>query len=63
VLGTAARVEWQPEQPGDVPQTWADITKAERLLGYRPATPLPEGLGRFADWLTESRRAAGVGGR
>jgi len=62
VLGTAARVEWQPEQPGDVPQTWADITKAERLLGYRPATPLREGLGRFAAWLTESRRSAGVKG-
>lgn len=63
VLGTAARVEWQPEQPGDVPQTWADITKAERLLGYRPATPLRKGLDRFAAWLRESRRGAGVGER
>lgn len=40
----------QPEQPGDVPQTWANIGKAKQLLGYAPATALEEGLQRFRDW-------------
>jgi UDP-glucuronate 4-epimerase len=51
VLGTRARVEWLPDQPGDVPQTWADIAKAERLLGYAPETPLDDGLRAMAEWL------------
>ena len=50
-LGVEARLDWQPPQLGDVPQTWADIGKARRLLGYEPRTPLAEGLRRFADWL------------
>ncbi|HKZ52574.1 MAG TPA: GDP-mannose 4,6-dehydratase [Candidatus Acidoferrales bacterium] len=37
-------------QPGDVPLTWADISKASRLLGYRPATPLEDGLKQFIEW-------------
>ena len=40
----------QPMQPGDVPLTWADISKSEKLLGYRPATPLEEGLKKFVAW-------------
>lgn len=50
-----AVLERLPEQPGDVPQTWADIGKAARLLGYRPATPLAEGLKVFARWCTAPR--------
>jgi UDP-glucuronate 4-epimerase len=50
-LGTDAVVDRQPDQPGDVPQTWADIGKAERLLGYRPSTPFEAGLARFVAWL------------
>lgn len=38
------RIDWQAEQPGDVPLTYASIDKAWRLLGYRPATSLDEGL-------------------
>ena len=37
-------------QPGDVPLTWADISKSERLLGYRPATSLEKGLKLFVEW-------------
>ncbi|HKO05368.1 MAG TPA: GDP-mannose 4,6-dehydratase [Candidatus Acidoferrales bacterium] len=37
-------------QPGDVPLTWADVTKAGRLLGYRPATRLEDGLVKFVAW-------------
>ncbi|MFZ0738896.1 MAG: GDP-mannose 4,6-dehydratase [Candidatus Acidiferrales bacterium] len=40
----------QPMQPGDVPLTWADISKSEKLLGYHPATPLEEGLKKFVEW-------------
>ena len=40
----------QPLQPGDVPLTWADISKSEKLLGYHPATPLEKGLKKFVAW-------------
>ena len=39
-----------PMQPGDVPATWADTRLLERLTGYRPATPVAEGVARFVDW-------------
>jgi UDP-glucuronate 4-epimerase len=55
-LGTRAILDWQPEQPGDVPQTWATIDKARRLLGYEPSTPLEEGIRRFAEWLRNDQR-------
>lgn len=42
--------ELVPMQPGDVPLTWADTTDLERDFGFRPATNLREGLGRFAEW-------------
>jgi UDP-glucuronate 4-epimerase len=50
-LGVEARCEYLPEQPGDVPQTWADISKAKRLLGYEPRTEFKAGLRAFAQWL------------
>jgi UDP-glucuronate 4-epimerase len=52
-LGVQAKLDRQPEQPGDVPHTWADIEKAARLLGYAPKTSFEEGLRRFAAWLRE----------
>jgi UDP-glucuronate 4-epimerase len=48
--GKKAIREQKAAQPGDVPLTWADISKAERLLGYRPAIPIEEGLKRFVAW-------------
>ena len=51
VLGVKARVDYLPEQPGDVPCTWASTAKAERLLGYRPRVSIEEGLQLFAEWL------------
>lgn len=50
-LGMAAKISWASEQPGDVPITYADISKARRLLGYLPRTSLKEGLREFATWL------------
>jgi len=48
--GRSAVIERRPEAPGDMPVTFADLTKAERLLGYRPKVPLTEGVREFVDW-------------
>jgi UDP-glucuronate 4-epimerase len=50
-LGRDAIIDRQPPQPGDVPQTFADISKARRLLGYDPRTPFEEGIRRFVEWF------------
>jgi UDP-glucuronate 4-epimerase len=50
-LGVAARIERHPEQPGDVPRTWANADKARALLGFNPTTSYDEGVVRFTEWL------------
>ena len=50
-LGREALIDRQPMQPGDVPQTFADISKARRLLGYNPQTQIEEGIRRFVSWF------------
>jgi UDP-glucuronate 4-epimerase len=50
-LGATAKIDRQPLQPGDVPQTFADIAKARRLLAYNPQTQIEEGLHRFVEWF------------
>lgn len=54
VLDVKALREYLPEQPGDVPQTWASVEKASRLLNYRPSTTFHDGIANFAEWLRES---------
>ena len=49
-LDTHAIIDRQPLQPGDVPQTFADIQKARRLLGYNPQTQIEEGIHKFVEW-------------
>lgn len=49
----AAHKKLVPMQPGDVPVTYADTTPLERDFGFKPATPLREGLRRFAEWYKE----------
>ena len=49
-LGVEPRLEMLPEQPGDVPITFADVAKAGRLLGYAPKVPIREGLARYVAW-------------
>lgn len=49
-LGKKAVVDRQPMQPGDVPVTYADISKARRLLGYNPTTKIGEGIQKFVEW-------------
>jgi len=53
-LGLRAIIDRQPLQPGDVPQTWANIDKASTLLGYQPTTSYADGVKKFADWLRTS---------
>ena len=53
-LGIPATIERLPEQPGDVPQTWAQIDKARTLLGYDPSTRYVEGVRQFAEWFRRS---------
>lgn len=55
VSGLKAVLKPCPPEPGDVPQTFADVSKAEALLGYRPATAFEDGLRRFWDWLRLER--------
>lgn len=57
-LGRKAVIEYLPEQPGDVPITYADIAKAKRLLGYDPQTPLAQGIEKFVRWYRDSRGQA-----
>jgi UDP-glucuronate 4-epimerase len=58
-LGKKAKINRLLEQPGDVPLTCADISKARRLLGYAPLTKLKEGLPKFVNWFLESRASRG----
>jgi len=50
VTGKTIKISHIEEQPGDVPQTYADISKAKRLLGYNPKVTLEEGIKRFFEW-------------
>ncbi len=54
-VGKPALIEQKPEQPGDVKQTFADISLARAELGYEPKTPFSVGLGRYVEWLRSER--------
>jgi UDP-glucuronate 4-epimerase len=56
-LGKKAVIDRQPLQPGDVPVTFADISKARRLLGYNPQVPAEAGIPLFADWFRKNRHS------
>jgi UDP-glucuronate 4-epimerase len=53
-LGKKAIIKREPLQPGDVPFTYADISKARRLLGYTPGIPIEKGLPLFVDWFRQN---------
>ncbi len=57
VTGKKAIIEQLPEQPGDVRKTFADISKARKLLHYEPKTELKDGLRKFYDWFLANRDA------
>jgi len=54
-IGKKAIIEQLPDQPGDVPKTFADISKAKKLLGYEPKTKLDEGLRKFHEWFLKGK--------
>jgi UDP-glucuronate 4-epimerase len=59
-LGVKARINRQPDQPGDVPITWANIDKAKDLLGYQPTVSFEEGMWRFGEWIRNEVRDEAV---
>ena len=56
-LEANAIIDRKPLQPGDVPQTFADITKARRILGYDPQTQIEDGIRKFVEWFRTKRTA------
>ena len=60
-LGKKAQRILLPMQPGDVPATFAEIADLERDIGFKPATPLHLGIGRFVDWYLEYYGSDGMG--
>lgn len=54
-LGKKAKIVRKEMQPGDVKQTYADISKAKKLLGYNPKTKIEEGMKAFCDWYAKNR--------
>ena len=50
VLGVEPKIKQMPMQPGDVDRTYADITKARKLLGYEPKMTFEEGIRKFVEW-------------
>ncbi|MEJ2187131.1 MAG: GDP-mannose 4,6-dehydratase [Gemmatimonadota bacterium] len=59
VVGVEPIIDRQPMQPGDVRRTFADVTKAKRVLGYQPSMTVEEGIPRFVEWLRRWRAAGG----
>jgi len=55
VVNRKAMIDNQNEQAGDVPQTFADITRAKQLLNYQPTTQLVDGLKNFYDWFLKNK--------
>src|SRR6516162_3672691 len=54
-VGRQAVISRQPDQPGDVPLTYADVSLAGRELGYAPRTRVEAGLAKFVEWFRASR--------
>ena len=52
-LGVKAKINREPSQPGDVPITFANIEKAQRLLGYNPQTKIEDGIPHFIEWFRQ----------
>ena len=55
-LGKKAKLDLLPLQAGDVPETIADVSRLEAAVGFKPATPIEAGIGRFVEWYRSSYR-------
>ena len=58
LTGKPAQIEYRPMHPADVPATWADVSKAARLLDWRPEVSVEEGLRRSVEWYVANRDLA-----
>jgi len=58
LVGRKARIEYHPRHPADVQATWADISKARKLLNWQPEYPFVEGLRQLVNWYSENREWA-----
>ncbi len=52
-LGKKAKMRYLPEQPGDLPITYADVSKARKMLGYAPKIKIEEGVEKFINWYKD----------
>ncbi|MGH1404756.1 MAG: NAD-dependent epimerase/dehydratase family protein [Alphaproteobacteria bacterium] len=52
-LGQKADIDFLPMQPGDVKETYADVSETTRIAGYSPTTSIEEGIPKFVDWFQE----------
>ena len=52
-LGREAKKEFLPLQPGDVPETYADVDDLMRDVGFKPSTPIEVGIKRFVEWYKD----------
>ncbi|MCB0163500.1 MAG: GDP-mannose 4,6-dehydratase [Anaerolineae bacterium] len=59
LVGKKGKIETQPRHPADVLATWADITKAEQLLDWRPQVTFRQGVSNLVDWYQDNRAWAG----
>ena len=55
-LGKKAKIKFLPMQPGDVPESFADIDKSLEMLGYKPTTNVDVGISKFVEWYNEYHR-------
>ena len=58
LTGKKPQIEYRPAHPADVPTTWADVSKAAALLGWRPQVSIEEGLRRCVEWYRDNREMA-----
>lgn len=59
-IGRPAKIDYQPAKPEDMPLTYADLSKAKRLLGYQPRIPFDEGIRGYVAWLRATGQIASV---
>jgi UDP-glucuronate 4-epimerase len=55
-VGKSAKIRLLPAQKGDVPITFADISRAEEKIGYQPTTTIEEGVAKFVEWYKTGNR-------
>jgi UDP-glucuronate 4-epimerase len=59
-LKKPAKIKRLPDQPGDVPRTWADVSKSAARLGYSPKVKIEEGIPLFIEWFRRNAAQAQV---